>query len=721
MPGGGFVATFTDITEIKRADRTLNDSEEFLGRIFRSSPVAYAVSKPKDGAHYDVNEAWMKITGYSYEEAMAHSAEELGIWADKKDRDRFVERLSQEGSVRDYEAKFRTKDGTEIDMIVAGEYLDLYAEPRLLIVAHDITGRKQAEADLQMRAADARSANDAKSSFISNMSHELRTPLTGMLGFIELINRETHGSIGNKQYSEYISLMWKSRHMLTLINDILDFSKIEAGKLELDEAAFHLSEVTDSTTDILAHRAHERGIELACFVAPEVPTELIGDSSRLFQIVLNLVSNAIKFTERGGVKVKVSVDATLGNQVVVRFEISDTGIGIAEDIQALLFEEFRQADASVTKKYGGTGLGLAISKQLVHFMNGEIGVESELGKGSTFWFTVTLSKQAEADDGSFAKLSPSLQGRRALVVDDNAVSRGVCQDYLEALGADVTTADDTPAALAELAEAAVGSPYELAIVDHDMASVGSDDLGRLFRSEAENDGLKMVLASTSDKVASHEAARELGFDVLLHKPVHLTGMLTCLAHLYEIDLPRGTRSEADATSVAMPDDRVVRILVAEDNKVNQRLLDAFLGAAGHEFDIVENGVKAVEAVRTRSYDLVLMDVNMPEMGGIEATVRILELPAENNNEIPIIAVTAGAMREDREKCFEAGMNDHIGKPIDQRLLFEKIAQWTGTEVTSVVPTLDVSAASAEEEISDEASAALQNILGAIDDSVGKPD
>lgn len=243
-------------------------------------------------------------------------------------------------------------------------------------------------------AVAARSATEAKSSFISNMSHELHTPLTGMLGFVELMDRETHGPIGNLQYREYVGLIWKSgRHILRLINDILDFSKIEAGHLEFDIAPFDLAEVTDDAIEILSNRAHEQGIALACFVAPEVPMELIGDASRISQIVLNLVGNAIKFTRDGGVRVDVSREATIGDEIVLHFETSDTGIGIPKEAQGALFEKFRQADSSVTKKYGGTGLGLTISRQLAHLMNGDIGLESEVGEGSTFWFTVRLAQQ----------------------------------------------------------------------------------------------------------------------------------------------------------------------------------------------------------------------------------------------------------------------------------------------------------------------------------------
>ena len=262
--------------------------------------------------------------------------------------------------------------------------------------------RQKAEAQLASDAARvatldavaARSATEAKSSFISNMSHELHTPLTGMLGFVELMDRETHGPIGNLQYREYVGLIWKSgRHILRLINDILDFSKIEAGHLEFDIAPFDLAEVTDDAIEILSNRAHEQGIALACFVAPEVPMELIGDASRISQIVLNLVGNAIKFTRDGGVRVDVSREATIGDEIVLHFETSDTGIGIPKEAQGALFEKFRQADSSVTKKYGGTGLGLTISRQLAHLMNGDIGLESEVGEGSTFWFTVRLAQQ----------------------------------------------------------------------------------------------------------------------------------------------------------------------------------------------------------------------------------------------------------------------------------------------------------------------------------------
>jgi two-component system sensor histidine kinase/response regulator len=410
---------------------------------------------------------------------------------------------------------------------------------------------------------------------------------------------------------------------------------------------------------------------LACFVAPDVPMGLIGDASRLSQIVLNLVGNAIKFTRDGGVRVDVSREATIGDEIVLRFEISDTGIGIPKDVQETLFEKFRQADSSVTKKYGGTGLGLAISQQLAYLMNGDIGLESEVGVGRTFWFTVRLAQQEKTDEFAFVKLAPALAGRRALVVDNNLISRQVCGDYLVALGADVTQVDDTRAAHAALAEAKKSSPFDLAIIDHEILNADAEALGDSLRDAAEKDALKMVLTSTSDKLASHEGRPRTGMRcVAAQAAAHRTSVLGCLAYLYNVELSFSDRASSDAGQVNLPIDYTLRILVAEDNAVNQRLLEALLTGTGHEFDIVDNGVKAVEAVKGQLYDLVLMDVNMPEMGGIETTTRIRELPGENGV-VPVIAVTAGAMREDREKCFAAGMNDHIGKPIDQRILFEK--------------------------------------------------
>jgi len=308
------------------------------------------------------------------------------------------------------------------------------------------------------------------------------------------------------------------------------------------------------------------------------------------------------------------------------------------------------------------------------------------------------------------------------VVDNNPVRCRVYGDYLVALGADVTQVDDTRAAQAALAEAKSSSLFDLAIIDQEIPNAGAEALGDSLRDAAEKDALSMILASTSDKVGSHEAARELGFDALLHKPLHRTSVLGCLAYLYDVELSFSDRASSDAAKVNLPIDYTLRILVAEDNTVNQRLLEALLTGAGHEFDIVDNGAKAVEAVKAQLYDLVLMDVNMPEMGGIEATTRIRELPGENGT-TPVIAVTAGAMREDREKCFAAGMNDHIGKPTDQRILFEKIAQWTGTDTAGAVAKPDVGNVGEEsnttEKISEDTSAALENLLGTIDSSIDK--
>ncbi len=577
---------------------------------------------------------------------------------------------------------------------------------------------EHAEMQALSAAAEAAEASMAKSEFLANMSHELRTPLNAMLGFSELIEHEVLGPLGHEQYAEYIGIIASSgRHLLTVINDILDYSKIEAGKLELDPQPFELSEVTDSAVELLASSAHEKAIELACFIEPEVPMNLVGDASRLRQIIFNLIGNAIKFTQEGGVEVEVSLKADRGEEVLLRFEISDTGIGISEVALEKLFEKFNQADTSTTRVYGGTGLGLAISKRLIELMNGKIGVDSELGQGSTFWFTVALGRQAKAGTGSLAKTMEVMRGRHVLVVDGSTISQQVCKKYLEMLGAKVMAVDDARAALSALAGAANDVPFDMAIIDHMLPGIDGVELGYRIRAEARYDDLKMVLSSSSGLVISHKNAHDLGFEAALPKPLRRKVVLDCLAFLHDRDLPLDGVEVREATLVS-PGRGGLRILVAEDNTVNQLLLNTILRSAGHEVDVANNGREAVEAAEKQVFDLILMDVHMPELNGQEATRRIRQMSGPVAD-VPILAVTAAVFEEDREKCHQAGMNDFVSKPIDKCQLLEKIAFWTGTAILNATDSPQENGESDDPELSEDAAAALDDLLGSMEDQASK--
>ena len=579
------------------------------------------------------------------------------------------------------------------------------------------TAKAESEQAVSMALAaaeEATAASQAKSDFLANMSHELRTPLNGMLGFADLIEQESLGPLGDGQYAEFIKIIGQSgRHLLSVINDILDYSKIEAGKLELDPIPFGLWQLADSTVDLLASTANDNGTELACFVAPDVPMKLVGDLARVRQVLLNLTSNAIKFTEEGGIRIDVSLESTHNKDVYLRFEVCDTGIGIAEDAQRKLFEKFVQADESTTRKYGGTGLGLAISKQLVELMDGEIGVNSRAGQGSTFWFTVKLTKQAVSGVGTLGKLVNSMQNEHALMVGGNRVGRAVCRKYLETLGAKVTMVDDSETALTALSQTATEAPYNLIIVDQLVPVEESKKLCRHIRNDAPHSDCKLVLSSLLSSAVSHKDVQEIGFDAALSKPLHRSAIIECFSYLHGIDLPESAIGVADY-SASMSSKQRLRILIAEDNEVNRLLLETILGRAGHEVDMAENGQEAVDAVASQAYDLVLMDVHMPIMNGLEATRRIRQMSGAEAK-VPIIAVTAAVMREDRENCYQAGMNDCVSKPVNKRDLFEVIANLTGSEITYPVDKSEDESGSKLREPSDEDTVALEGILASFDD------
>ena len=667
MPNELVIWVARDVTERRRIELETLKQKQYFESLVKNSPVAIVVMDNEEKI-VSINPAFEHLYGYTSEEAVGVVLDVL-ITTDETRAE--AARYSQEimeGAIHGI-VRRRRKDGTLVDVELSGVPI-IFAGEKLggLALYHDIT-------ELVHARREAEEANRAKSEFLANMSHEIRTPMNGVMGMLE-ITLDTQLTSEQRDYLQ--TSLHSAESLLSLLNDILDFSKIESGKLDLDVINFSLRNAVEDVAYTLAKRAHEKGLEIACLIDPGLASNLRGDPGRLRQILVNLVGNAIKFTHQGEIVIRAETLEQNENSATVHFSVQDTGIGIPYDRQAAVFERFTQADGSTTRTYGGTGLGLTISKQLVEIMGGEIGLESTPGIGTTFWFDIAFEKTPlEKRDTAPLTLGPAnLTFARVLVVDDNQTNRMVLTKNVEALGSRVDTASSGAKALEILHNAQrAGDPYHIVLLDMQMPVMDGEQISRAIKSDPSIKDVKILILTSMGQRGDAIRLQALGCSGYLLKPVKQQMLFDAVIAVLGSSerQPTGLITRHVIAEKRKSD---LRILLAEDNPINQKLTIVLLQKAGYSVDAVDNGLQALERVQANRYSTILMDVQMPDMDGFEATRQIRILEQSSGQHIPIIAMTAHAMAGDRERCIAAGMDDYVSKPLEPRVLFSALDRWT---------------------------------------------
>jgi len=653
--------------ERRESEIEITRQKQYFQALVENIPTAVVVLD-NDEKILSCNPAFHTLYGYESDEIIGQNIDSLITTPDtKKEAAAFTLQATTE-RVHSI-TKRRQKDGTLVDVELFGVPVFVNGEKvSTLALYHDISTHVEAR-----QAADE--ANQSKSEFLANMSHEIRTPMNGVIGMLDL----ALDTPLNTEQKDYLTIALQSAEaLLSLLNDILDYSKIEAKKLELETVEFDLRNVVEGVAYMLANRVGEKDLELASLVPPDLPTNLIGDPSRLRQILINLTSNAIKFTEKGEVVIRTEVVDETESHVTIHFSVQDTGIGIQPDRINAVFERFTQADGSTTRQFGGTGLGLAISQHLVNAMEGQISVESEYGKGSIFSFILEFKKQSQQESEAEINVT-DLSGLKVMVIDDNATNRFILTKMIEGFGAHAHTFAGGQEGLDALfiARNTHKVPYDIVLLDMQMPEMDGEQTARAIFSDPREKNISVVILTSMGERGDAKRLDALGCAGYLLKPIKqqlLFDALVAVQNEKESKLP-GRGRLVTRHLVNEEKRKSQRILLVEDNPVNQKVAVALLQKAMYSIDVVNNGKEALEKIEENAYNLVLMDVQMPIMDGFEATRRIRAGEAGKSH-IPIIAMTAHAMKGDRERCLEAGMDDYISKPIDKRSLLTTIDRWS---------------------------------------------
>jgi two-component system, sensor histidine kinase and response regulator len=669
----GHLAMYQDITARLRAENELAERKEFLNSLIRTTPIGIAVIDQNDLVQM-CNPAFEELFRFGEQEIVGRALSSLVTPAELRTEVDVNRRRLLRGDGTHLVTRRRRSDGTDVD--VDAQSVPLHREGKYiggLVLYQDITNRRLAEEALLRAKEAAEAANRAKSEFLANMSHEIRTPMNAIMGMTELVLDTDLSS----EQREYLNLAKTSADaLLGLINDILDYSKIEAGKLDIDSVDFNLADCLGDTMKALSLRAHQKGLELAFEIEPDVPDALVGDPGRLRQIIINLVGNGIKFTEHGEVVLGVRIETREQQSLFLHFTVADTGIGIPPEKHSAIFEAFRQADGSMSRKYGGTGLGLTISSRLVGLMGGSIRVESEVGKGSRFHFTARFAIPRAAPRTVVPRDPETLRAMRVLIVDDNATNRQILVKLLQNWHMVPTTAESGAAAMVILAEGkGLGRTFPLILLDAQMPEMDGFALAEYIKRHPDFRAATVMMLSSAGQRGDALRCRELGVAAYLTKPVRqgelMDAILTAL----------GTRGREDFSSLVTrhslrESHSRLRILLAEDNGVNQLVAVRMLEKCGHVVTVAPDGRRAVEAVAREDFDLVFMDVQMPEMNGLEATETIRKAEKVTGRHVPIFAMTAHAMKGDEERCISAGMDGYLKKPIrieELQLILDEVA------------------------------------------------